>query len=280
LEDLFKLVVPTSEVLGSGAMAIVRKAMWLRTDVAQKTFYGVGEEDSTLKETLLLAKLHHPNITSMFASANVMHRPGFSIIMELMDEDLFSMMQRKLEENDGNLPFTTLESIDIMLQVGEGVNYLHNNNIEHKDLKSFKILVKNVKVGKLETGFVQAKVADFGLDMTKERQFFNLTFNRGTNRWKAPEMLKRNGKLQPVQHPFKHDAYSFGMVCYEILTGDMPFSTIDGSYERMVMKGIHPSLPNHCPLVLQDLIIRCWNDDPNKRPSFQDICLELKYMKS
>lgn len=279
LEDLFKLVVPTSEVLGSGAVANVRKAMWLGTDVAQKTFYGVGEEDSTLKETLLLAKLHHPNITSMFASANVMHRPGFSIIMELMDEDLFSMMQRKLEENDGNPPFTTLESIDIMLQIGEGVNYLHNNNIEHKDLKSFKILVKNVKVGKLETGFVQAKVADFGLDMTKERQFSNLTFNRGTNRWKAPEMLKRNGKLQPVQLPFKHDAYSFGMVCYEILTGDVPFSAIDGSYERMVMKGIHPSLPNHCPLVLQDLIIRCWNDDPNKRPSFQDICLELKYMK-
>ncbi|KAG0623935.1 hypothetical protein M758_3G212700 [Ceratodon purpureus] len=178
---LFDWVISGSKPkqLGRGASATVYKVMWLGTPVAKKTFFGSGNVDF-LKEVDILSRLHHPNIMSMFCST--MNKKNCSIIMELMDGDLFSLMERRCEENSDSPPFSISEAIDIMLQVAEGVNYLHTKGIVHRDLKSMNILVKRVKALELETGYVQAKVMDFGLSKTKERSatFSNMTYNQGT----------------------------------------------------------------------------------------------------
>ncbi|KAG0609141.1 hypothetical protein M758_8G161200 [Ceratodon purpureus] len=289
-EKFFQWIQITGS-LGSGSSATVEKAVWLGTPVAKKTFYGRNNEDFK-REVEILAELCHPNITSMFCSP--LYRRKCSIIMELMDGDLLALMQRRLDRNEDHdsPPFSILEVVDIILQTGEGMNYLHEKGIIHRDLKSMNILVKSVKVTKSEIGYVHVKVADFGLSKTKDSstRYSNQTWNRGTNRWMAPEVINLgyestegeisfDGKVP--KYPLKSDVYSFGMVCYEVLTGDVPFpeEKNPNNVKRMVLEGVRPDLPAHCPIELKALITDCWNQDPLKRPSFAVICQKLKYLK-
>ena len=127
----------------------------------------------------------------------------------------------------------------------------------HRDLKAPNILVKRRK--DMNGEVVYAKVADFGLSKTKESSssYSSLTANTGTPRWMAPELLlpgeddlsaRTSDQDSKLRHPFKVDVYSFGMVCYEILTGQVPFSSISSLKEvkKMVLKGERPELPERC----------------------------------
>lgn len=163
--------------------------------------------------------------------------------------------------------------------------------IVHRDLKSANILVKQVEDADMEVEYVQVKVNDFGLSKTKETSISNsiMSYNVGTSRWMAPEIIKLpevklmgfgSTKKLP-KYNFKGDIYSFGMVCYEILTGDVPFQDEGSEREvkKMVLEGIRPQLPYNSPPRLIELIKTCWSQDPMERPTIGDICLELKYLK-
>ncbi|KAG0629585.1 hypothetical protein M758_1G114900 [Ceratodon purpureus] len=281
---LFKWVKP-AERLGKGAAAVVHKATWLGIQVAKKTFQGHDNPDF-MQEAGILGKLCHPNVTSMFCCAK--DKRSCAIIMELMDEDLHDLMQRRCNGNNNSQPFEILEAVDIMLQISEGVNYLHNQLVVHRDLKSFNILVKSVKARGSDIEYVHAKVADFGLSKTKESsiRYSNQTSNAGTNRWMAPEIINLNSMggeenvLEP-KYPFKCDVYSFAMVCYEILTCYKPFYEhwSPRVIKERVLNGERPSLPDHCPPSLEELIKKCWMQEPKERPAFATICAELRYLK-
>ncbi|KAG0623936.1 hypothetical protein M758_3G212600 [Ceratodon purpureus] len=105
----------------------------------------------------------------------------------------------------------------------------------------------------------------------------------------APEMIEmivdnqdyttRSEELP--KYKFKCDIYSFAMVCYEILTGDLPFKdeAKPSIVKKMVLKGERPKLPPYCPSVLKTLIQECWSSKPEDRPTFGIICSRLKYLK-
>nr|PNR39729.1 hypothetical protein PHYPA_020008 [Physcomitrium patens] len=213
-----------STQLGRGAFGEVRKTRWFRFEVAEKIFYG-SNHPSFKNEVEILAGLAHPNIVPLLGYAIDNNR--YSIIMELMDGDLFHLMQDRMhhkKSHDG--PFTIFEAVDIMLQIGEGMVYLHNNKIVHRDVKSQNILFKKKKYID-GSEHICAKLADFGLSKTKENSstFSNQTPNTGTTRWMAPELMSRGQVGSKVKSfPFQLDVYSFGMLCYEILTGAVPFS--------------------------------------------------------
>jgi serine/threonine protein kinase len=274
--------------------------VWMGGEFAMKTFYGPNNPDFD-KEVLVLSGLCHPNIISLVCSRAEKRR--CSIVMELMDGDLFSLMQSRLElmGSGGELleapftvgsgdqveaPFTVFEAVDIMLQVAEGMRYLHERRVVHRDLKSLNVLVKRVRTLDLEVGYVTAKVADFGLSKTKERSmtYSNQTPNMGTTRWMAPEMMMKHGDELVevgVKYPYKCDVYSFAMVCYEILTGEVPFSSLGnpGDVKKLVLDGGRPELPRECPKELKRMIKSCWSWDPSHRPCFNDICANLRYLK-
>ncbi|KAG0587877.1 hypothetical protein KC19_2G198300 [Ceratodon purpureus] len=290
LVKLFEWVTSGKKVkqLGRGGSAQVYKVMWFGTPVAKKTFHGPRNEEF-LQEVKILSQLCHPNITSMFCCH--VNKRSCSIIMELMDGNLHDLMQSRLEENSDSPPFSILEGVDIMLQVGEGVNYLHGKRIVHRDLKSLNILVKSVEVTELHLGYVQAKVVDFGLSKTKESSTTcsNMTYNIGTSRWMAPEVMKlvpssqggHGGYDSMPKDNYKCDIYSFALVCFEILTGEVPFQG-EGTpkdIKKKVLEGLRPKLPDHCPSMLKDLIEKCWSQDPTKRPSIGDVCSQIRHLK-
>jgi len=287
LQKLYKFVKGADQRLGKGATGTVYLATWLGMPVAQKTFDGPENEDF-MKEVKILSTLRHPNIMSMFCCKKTDR--SCSIVMELMDGDLRDLLLRS-EQKSGSPPFLILESVDIMLQVGEGVHYLHSKKIVHRDLKSQNILVKCLKEKELETRFIDAKVADFGLSKTKDSTVGVTQLDHaGTDRWMPPEVINSNkGYLKvPFQlsYPFKCDTYSFAMVCYEILTGYLPFEKEKYNGPRIIkekiLEGIRPKLPEdpkECPPMLKALIERCWSQDPRERPRFDLICSQLRFLK-
>ncbi|KAG0627217.1 hypothetical protein M758_2G183000 [Ceratodon purpureus] len=273
--------------LGSGSFGDVHKMNWLGFEVARKTFHGSTAPDFE-REIQILEGLCHPNIVSLLGYTR--DRRKCYMIMELMDGDLYSLMQERLELGNGGPPFSISEALHMMLQVAEGMLFLHEKQIVHRDLKSHNILVKRMKASQVGISNVHVKVADFGLSRTKEksRTYSIQTLNQGTTRWMAPEMIhlmNEDGHVEShredlLKYPFKVDVYSFGMVCLEILTGDMPFPSLTPREVKMkVLRGGRPQLPVDCPERLRSLVESCWSSKPDERPRFDYICAELRHLK-
>jgi len=261
-------------IIGKGNSATVYEVTWLGKDFAAKCFHG-PEDENTRAEASLLAGLSHPNILPLFCYAA--RHDDCSLVMELMDEDLHSLMVGRGDEGTLDAPFELLEAVDIMLQVAEGMNYLHQNRVVHKNLKSMKILVKYNEHDR----HMCAKVG--GLSISKGIEASTI-FDQGTTRWTAPELFDLNKydlnvSSESLKYPFKADIYSFGMVCYEILTGCVPFFNCKmvGLLKR-IMDGLRPDIPEQCPEQLARLIEACYHPNPAKRPSFRKICVELRHI--
>jgi tRNA A-37 threonylcarbamoyl transferase component Bud32 len=270
--------------IGKGGFnATVYEVKWLGKHFAEKCFH--GRENQVFREQVsLLAGLSHPNILPLFCYGTRDH--SCSLIMELMDGDLFQLMERLVNNESQDAPFELLEAVDIMLQVAEGMNYLHQNRVVHRDLKSMNILVKYNE----QYGHVYAKVAGFELSKVEELSctYSNLTLDVGTTRWMAPELfgdsedhnVGPSSSSESLNYPFKVDVYSFGMVCYEILTGHFPFFnyTNQTGLRKRIKDGLRPDMPEQCPYQLSNLVQACYHPDPKARPSFRDICVDLRHI--
>ena len=277
--------------LGKGASASVYETTWMGESLAEKRFE--NDEQFFKNELSILIGLSHPNILSLYCFASDSDSHDCSLFVKLMDDDLYNFIHQKMREDKTlTAPFDILEAVGIMLQIAEGMHYLHTNKIVHRDLKSRNVLVKLVKAGgEFDVDYVHARVADFGLSKTKEMShtFSAQTLNTGTTRWMAPELytasqddpMNTSTSDVKLRYPFKIDIYSFGMLCYEILSGRMPFYDIKTSeLRKRVLGGLRPKLPEECPSLLATMIKRCWEPNPSARPRFSDICKDLRYQKA
>lgn len=281
--------------LGGGASAYVYKTSWLDRTFAEKVFQVGRKQDLTdfEHEMSSLAGLSHPNVAPMHCYA--IGERECSLVLELMEMDLSGYMILKNTSNtrvQGTSPFNLQEALDIMIQVAEGMCYLRRKNIVHRDLKPKNILVTRVKPESTEEDEgVRVKISDLGLSVVKELSTtYHITMNRGTSVWMAPELIEFNNRnedhvrspdsAKPLKYPYACDVYSFGMVCYEVLTGQEPFSSHVGGRVELKHKikedNLRPAVPAGYPKALTSLIQKCWNSDPTQRPRIEGICKELK----
>lgn len=68
-------------------------------------------------------------------------------------------------------------------------------------------------------------------------------------------------------------------MCYEILTGLIPFEGYKTGNYNDILSGVRPVLPNHVATWIRDLIHRCWHQNPLERPTFEDIWQEFQSHK-
>lgn len=96
--------------------------------------------------------------------------------------------------------------------------------------------------------------------------------------WRALKILKpvqRGVPCHEVVFTKKANIYSFGMLCYEIITRHIPFEGHPQSNHNIVLIGERPKLPDDFNSNLKDLILECWHHDPQQRPSAFDIFWRL-----
>jgi tRNA A-37 threonylcarbamoyl transferase component Bud32 len=274
--------------IGKGTFATVYRVEWFGEYFAEKCLIvdTASHRDSLKKEAALLTNLAHPNITTILSCAE--RNDSFSLILELMKGDLKHLLHERMQSEERSLefPFDLLEAVDIMLQIAEGMHYLHQKKIVHRDLKAANILYKYEHSTVPGASEIRVKVADFGLSKiiemscTPEQQ----TLNTGTTLWMAPELFGPSS-TPPLHHPLKVDVYSFAGVCIEILTGKPPEYGIEVSELRKRMTSnpadhnLRPHIPSHCPAHLARLIADCWHPTPSERPTFAEICDVLGRLK-
>ena len=141
----------------------------------------------------------------------------------------------------------------------------------------------NILLNINDGGDIVVKLADFG-SAKGEVNFSTYgaqSTNIGTLRYKAPQLFQIiEGHLvekSPTnRYPFKADVYSFAMVCMEILTDKPPYSNHGFVRISDIKSGTRPQLPPTCPKLLGSLLVACWENSPNNRPTFLRICEELQ----
>jgi serine/threonine protein kinase len=245
--------------IGEGAFGVVTKSKWLGCDVAVKR---LGKDFHSLtsmyKEVRFLNRLRHPQIVQVVGvSLPTNSFRGLwsgDIIMELMDGDLRTLIEKRMEEKKGQgVPFNQREAIDIIIQIARAIQHLHMKGCMHRDIKCLNILFND------HGSYVDVKISDFGVSSQVAREDVytskdTYTSRRGTVGWMAPEVGDTDG--QTVHgYSAKADIYSFGITCYEILTGNRPYPDIPSSkFHSNIMAGHRPMLPFDIGGKLRDLI--------------------------
>ncbi|CAN5961511.1 unnamed protein product [Sphagnum jensenii] len=178
------------EVLGEGAFGKVCKCKVFGLMAAAKFFkHGEDTAKAVEDEIKLFARLQHPNVVQCIG--HVLTERGPVLVSELMTEDLRSYLDREVHmDTNEEKPLPLLVVLDIMLQIAEGMNYLHENDVMHRDLKAKNVLinaVKNEENLELSSSKV-VKIADFGLAKLNENNQYS-TKDLG---WCFEEGLKGN----------------------------------------------------------------------------------------
>ncbi|KAJ0988512.1 hypothetical protein J5N97_006868 [Dioscorea zingiberensis] len=261
--------------LGSGTFGTVYHGKWRGSDVAIKRikkscFTGRSSEQERLtiefwREADILSKLHHPNVVAFYGV--VQHGPGgtMATVTEFMvNGSLRHVLLRKDRYLDRR------KRLIIAMDAAFGMEYLHSKNIVHFDLKCDNLLV-NLK----DQSRPICKVGDFGLSKIKRNTLVSGGV-RGTLPWMAPELL--NGGSNKVSE--KVDVFSFGIVMWEILTGEEPYANMHygAIIGGIVNNTLRPPVPASCDPEWRRLMEQCWAPDPVQRPSFTQIASRLRTM--
>nr|XP_017190695.2 uncharacterized protein LOC103447271 isoform X1 [Malus domestica] len=261
--------------LGSGTFGTVYHGKWRGTDVAIKRindrcFSGKPSEQERMRddfwnEAIKLADLHHPNVVAFYGI--VLDGPGGSVatVTEYM---VNGSLRNALQKNEKSLD--RRKRLMIAMDVAFGMEYLHEKKIVHFDLKSDNLLV-NLR----DPHRPICKVGDLGLSKVKCQTLISGGV-RGTLPWMAPELL--NGSSSLVSE--KVDVFSFGIMLWELLTGDEPYADLHygAIIGGIVSNTLRPPIPDSCDPEWKSLMERCWSSEPSERLSFTEIANGLRSM--
>ncbi|GAA6756855.1 protein kinase [Thermus thalpophilus] len=255
------------EKVGVGGMATVYKAKDKKTGrlvalkVPQERFVGDPRFVRRFhREAEVLAKLDHPNIVKVYDHGQV---DGVHFIaMEFLEGE---GLDKLIEERRISLPQATA----ILARVADALKHIHAQGIVHRDIKPGNIMV--LKGALREDGVDPrgVRLMDFGIAAGKVLTRLTITGARiGTPVYMSPEQAKG----QKLDH--RSDIYSLGIVLYEALTGQPPFT---GGYETVIHQQIFqvPTPPKQLrpeiPQALSDLVLKMLEKDPAKRPSLDEV---------
>ncbi len=246
--------------LGRGAMGIVYKAAdpTIGRQVALKVLsFDSSADEGThspqemfMREVRAAGRLAHPSIVTIHDAFEDAETKSSCIVMELVPgKTLESILL------SGHVK-TVEQTLDLVRQVAEGLDYAHRHQVVHRDLKPANILVT-------EDGRI--KITDFGIAKVLAREGVVRTVGvMGTPSYMSPEQVK-GGEIDA-----RADLFSLGIIFFLMLTGQKPFM---GDTAAVMFKIVYenPALPSSVDPLLTPahdyVVLKCLAKDRDKRYS-------------
>ena len=275
LVDLSKYKINESTSVGKGAFGVVHEAIRpadkrhpemkcavkylestrYKTKDDQKSFHNEVGCQSSLKHVAIL-----PLIGYTFPFQG---RGNYAIVTQFMENGSLQQLNQKVDSGQAPENWDTIKAINIF-GIAAGMAYVHQHDVIHRDLKTENIL--------LDENYYP-KIADFGLSKVFEegsQNQINQTLNVGTPIYMAPEII------EDVHYSNKIDVFSYAIILYELTTQHKPWSHKKNlqvfNLLRFVKDGQRPTIRDReIPDKYVELIERCWDGDPDARPSFIEI---------
>ena len=272
----------TDHELGRGSYAVVLELNYKGLKCAGKKIHDLlltveDENDSQdnrsiivrfEKECQLLSQVRHPNIVQFLGVHFQDNMQSPFLVMEFLPMNLASCIKRYQE-------IPTEIGYSILFDTALGLNYLHSQltPIVHRDLSSNNVLL---------TPNMSAKISDLGvakiLNLTPQ-QISRMTRNPGTLAYMPPEVMVADPK-----YDISVDEFSYGVLMIHVLSGKWPEPQIgqiiikDGQMvpvsEAQRREKFLTMIGNDHPLM--ELILKCINNDPQKRANTREIVQQLE----
>jgi tetratricopeptide (TPR) repeat protein len=184
-----------------------------------------------VREAQAAAQIDHPNCVRVYDV--VQDADGCFMTMEYVT----GRTLRKLIAEKGRM--AARESVEVLLQMTEGLGHAHGKGITHRDMKPDNVIITDDGV---------VKVMDFGLALVAGVTRLTMEGGTcGTVPYMAPEQLRGETGLTPAA-----DVYAVGCIIYEMLSGKMPFEGADSAISRLMMTP--PPLAQVCPDAPKELV--------------------------
>lgn len=267
--DLSNLKVD-SECIGAGGLYDVFRGHFKEDHLCAvrypRQIEGFADQKRFFREIQCQHSLNHKAVLPLIGYSIPNENNGkYAIITDLMPNGNLYQLIEKVRSFKASLDWETIRAINIF-GIAAGMAYIHQRNVIHRDLGAFNILLDenfHPKIG----GFDCAKFLEQGALEDKE-------FRVGTPIYLAPEIFEE----KPYSN--KADVYSYGIVLYELMTSNKPYGyeKIFSAYQlnQMVAKGKRPKIyDREIPEIWVKLINRCWDSNPDNRPTFIEIVKEL-----
>ncbi|CAB5204560.1 unnamed protein product [Rhizophagus irregularis] len=255
------------ESFKQGGFGQISKAIWNKLNdnvICKKLTKATNIKHDLLDEFIHELKIH----LRLDYSERIVRCLGISIDQKTNDHFLIMQyanggdLQNYLKENFEKLTWDNKKKL--AFQIAEGLNYLHNENILHRDLHSKNIVIHDDN----------AKITDFGISKIQDN---TTTFigTIGVASYIEPKRLSDPN----YKYTKPSDIYSFGVLMWEISSGEPPFKDCDNKTVAIsVISGIRETPVPDTPKEYENLYKNCWRQEPEQRPDIKEVLNEFKKM--
>ncbi|RGB35363.1 kinase-like domain-containing protein [Rhizophagus diaphanus] len=248
--------------IAEGGYGIVYQATWLNSNYRTKNVILKRFKNSQYSNKCFLKELksnYYCNKLFLIETYGFTKDPkldDYIIVMQYASEgDLHKYLQKEFTEIDWK------KKIKILEYISSGLFVIHNENFIHRDLHSGNILVNNENCQ-----YYEYAVGDLGLSRPVNDTLSNNEIY-GVIPYIAPEIFKGSTFSK------ESDIYSLGMIMWELTTGCKPFANVEHDHRLIynIIDGVRPEITEDTPNFYSNLMKRCWDSDPKKRPSVKEI---------
>ncbi|POG74106.1 kinase-like domain-containing protein [Rhizophagus irregularis DAOM 181602=DAOM 197198] len=248
------------EYLNKGGFGTIYKATWLKNNGDEEVILKCLKNlDENLNEFLKEWEYHISVLTSndiinVYGFTEDTNTSKYMVVMYYANKGNLRENLTRIVENKWN------QKLYMLYEIISGLSRIHGNNLIHCDFHDGNILNHNDK------NKDKIYICDLGL-CQPVKSFLKKYDIYGVMPFMAPEVL-RGKSYTPAS-----DIYSFSMIMWEFTSGVPPFNNKahDFRLSYSICKGERPKIIENTPQCYVDLMKKCWNEDPLKRPSTSEV---------